>query len=60
MVLADRKLKLREIANTFKISEGTVFIILHDNLSMGKLCFKWVSRLFIAVFAERGRKWPPP
>ena len=45
MVLADRKLKLREIADTLKISEGSGFIILHEYLSMRKLCSKWVPRL---------------
>jgi histone-lysine N-methyltransferase SETMAR len=45
MVLADRKLKLREIADTLKISEGSVFTILHEHLSMRKLCSKWVPRL---------------
>ena len=44
-VLADRKLKLREIAGTLKISEGSVFTILHENLSMRKLSSKWVARL---------------
>ena len=45
IVLADRKLKLREIADTLKISEGSLFTILHENLSMRKLCSKWVPRL---------------
>ena len=45
LVLADRKLKLREIAEKLKISEGSVFAILHENLSMRKLCSKWVLRL---------------
>lgn len=45
IVLADRKLKLREIADTLKISEGSVFTILHQHLSMRKLCSKWVPRL---------------
>ena len=30
MVLAVRKLKLREIADTLKISEGSIFTILHN------------------------------
>ena len=30
MVLTDRKLKLREIADTFKISKGSVFTILYE------------------------------
>ena len=45
LVLADRKLKLREIAEELKISEGSVFTILHEHLSMRKLCSKWVPRL---------------
>ena len=40
IVLADRKLKLREIADTLKISEGTVFTILHESLGMRKLFSK--------------------
>ena len=45
MVLADRKLKLREIADTLKISKGSVFTILHEHLCMRKLCSKWVPPL---------------
>ena len=45
IVLADRKLKLYETAEELKISEGSVFTILHEHLSMRKLCSKWVSRL---------------
>ena len=45
MVSADRKLKLREIADTLTIFEGSVFIILHEHLSMRKLCLEWVPRL---------------
>ena len=44
LVLADCKLKLREIAE-LKISEGSLFTILHENLSMRKLCSQWVSLL---------------
>ena len=40
IVLADRKLKLREISEELKISEGSVFTILHEHLSMRKLCSK--------------------
>ena len=36
LVLADRKLKLREISGELKISEGSVFTILHEHLSMRK------------------------
>ena len=45
MVLSDRKLKLDDIADIVKISKGSVFTILHDHLSMRKLCSKWVPRL---------------
>ena len=45
MVLVDRELKLCEIADTLKISEGSVFAILHGHLNMRKLCSKWVPRL---------------
>ena len=44
-VLANRKLKLREIAEELKISDGSVFTILHEHLSMRKLCSKCVPRL---------------
>ena len=38
LVLADHKLKLCEIAEELKISEGNVFTILHEDLLMRKLC----------------------
>ena len=47
IVLGDRKLKLRKIADTLKISEGSVFTILHEYLGMRKLSSKWVPRLLI-------------
>ena len=45
IVLGDRKLRLREIADTLKISEDSVFTILLKSLGMRKLFSKWVSRL---------------
>ena len=36
-----------EISKELKISEGSEFTILHEHLSVRKLCSKWVSRLFI-------------
>ena len=33
------------IVDIFKISKGSVFTILHEHLSMRKLCSKWVPRL---------------
>ena len=38
LVLADRKLKLREIVQEMKILESNILTILHENLSMRKLC----------------------
>ena len=48
LFLADHKLKLCEIAEELKISEGSVFTILHEHLSMKKLCSKWVPH-FLTV-----------
>ena len=45
IVLDDRKLKLREIVDTLKISECSVFTILHEFLGMRKFFSKWVPRL---------------
>ena len=44
-VLANHKLKLLEIAEKLKISEGNVFTILHEHLSMRKMCSKWMLDL---------------
>ena len=44
-VWANCKLKLCEIVEELKISEDSVFTILHKHLSMRKLCSKWVPRL---------------
>ena len=45
IVLGDRKSKLREIAGTSKITEGSGFTILHESLGMRKMFSKWVPRL---------------
>ncbi|EGI64404.1 Histone-lysine N-methyltransferase SETMAR, partial [Acromyrmex echinatior] len=47
MVLADRKVKVRELADATKISisHGTVISILHEQLGMKKLSARWVPRL---------------
>ena len=42
--MGDCKLKLREIADTLKISEASVFTILQESLGMRKLFLKWVPR----------------
>ena len=45
LVLADRTLNLREIAGKLMILEDSVFTILHEHLTMRKLCSKWMQRL---------------
>ena len=45
IVFFDREFKSREIADTLKISEGSVFTILHESLGMRKLFLKRVPRL---------------
>ena len=53
IVQVDRNLKLREITEELKM-EGIVFIILHEHLSMRKLCSKWVPCL-LAVDQKKQR-----
>jgi len=45
IVLSDRKLKLKEIADILKISAGSVHTIIHEHLGMKKVFSKWVPRL---------------
>lgn len=45
IIMGNRKVKLLEIANILKISEGSVFTIIHEHLGMKKLFSKWVPRL---------------
>jgi histone-lysine N-methyltransferase SETMAR len=45
MVLADRRLKVREIAEAVGISNDRVHNILHEHLGMKKLSARWVPRL---------------
>ena len=47
IVFENRKLKLLEIADTLKISYGSVYAILHEHLSLRKLLSKWVPRLLM-------------
>lgn len=44
IVLADRKVKLNEIAKTIGISKERVGHIIHECLHMRKLCARWVPR----------------
>ncbi len=45
LVLADHRLKLREIAETVGMSKGRVGYILHEILGKRKLSARWVPRL---------------
>lgn len=45
IVLADRRTKVREIAEAVGISSERVHNILHKYLGMNKLCARWVPRL---------------
>jgi len=48
MVLDDRRMKVREIAETIGISKERVGYIFHEELDMKKLCARWVPRLLTA------------
>lgn len=45
IVLKDRKVKVRELADIMKLSIGSILNILHEHLQMKKLCARWVPRL---------------
>lgn len=45
MVLNDRRIKVREIANIMGISNDRVHLILHEELQMKKLSARWVPHL---------------
>jgi len=47
-LLDDRRMKVREIAETIGISKERVGYILHAELDMKKLCARWVPRLLTA------------
>jgi len=48
MLLDDRRMKMREIAETIGISKERVGYILHEELDMKKLYARWVPRLLTA------------
>lgn len=54
MVLADRRLKVREIVEAIGISHGSVVSILNDHLGMRKLSARWVPRL-LTIDHKRNR-----
>lgn len=45
LVMADRRLKVREIAAEVGISLDRVHLILHEKLGLSKVCARWVPRL---------------
>lgn len=45
MVLADRRVKVRELAEAAGISTERIHYILHQELHMKKICARWVPRL---------------
>jgi len=54
MVLDDRRMKVREIAETIGISKERVGYILHEELDIKKLCARWVPS-FITADQKRTR-----
>jgi predicted phosphatase len=48
MLLDDRRIKVREIAETIGISKECVGYTLHEELDMKKHCARWVLRLLTA------------
>jgi histone-lysine N-methyltransferase SETMAR len=48
IVLDDRRMKVREIAETINISKECVGYILHEELDMKKLCARWVPHMLTA------------
>lgn len=52
IVLSDRRLKVREIAEASGIPKSSVFRILHEDLGMKKLCARWVPRLLTDLHKE--------
>ena len=56
LIVADHKLNLCKIAEELKISEGSVFTILREHLSMRKLCSKRVSHLLKCHICSNDQK----
>jgi histone-lysine N-methyltransferase SETMAR len=48
ITLDDWRMKVREIAETIRISKERVGYIFHEELDMKKLCARWVPRLLTA------------
>ena len=53
MILDDRRLKVRELADMIGISKSAIHRILTENLNMKKLCARWVPRLLTMEQKQR-------
>ena len=53
MVLDDRRLKVRELADMVGISKSAVYRILTENFLLRKLCVRWVPRLLTMEQKQR-------
>nr|CAI5863098.1 unnamed protein product [Callosobruchus analis] len=53
LVLSDRRLKVKEIAEMTKISDTTVRQILHDHLGMQEVSARWVPKHLSAAQKHR-------
>ena len=45
IVREDRQITLRNLSKAFRISYGSVFIIMHDHLHITRICARWVPCL---------------
>ena len=52
MVLDDRRIKVREIAEVMKMSKERVCHILHQDLGMRKLSARWVPHLLVCAVSH--------
>ena len=53
MILDDRRLKVRELADMIGVLKRVVYRILTENLDMRKLCARWVPRLLTMEQKQR-------
>ena len=53
MILDDRRLKVRELADMLGISKSVVHSILTENLDVRKLCARWMPRLLTMEQKQR-------
>lgn len=49
MVLADRRIGVKQISDTLQISVGSVHSIIHDQLNMNKVSARWVPRMLTSL-----------